>query len=467
MIAALALTIGLVSACSVVGPAPGSAAPVVGPEPPPVLESSGTAPVGTVPTNTGPTTTVSFQPDTSLFPNPERGWYTPADGRNYEEAAAAGFTLVKHYVRLDDYRNRALPDAFLAGLRGDFAAARGSGVKIILRFTYNFGQAPDAPLTIVLRHISQLEPLLHEYADSIAAVQAGFVGAWGEWHGSTNDLLTLQRRTQIVNALLEAVPPTRMLQIRYPSYVEDLYPRVLDAARAFDGSDQARIGLHNDCFLSTSADGATYLGNADRSYAQALSALTVMGGETCDLGGLWAYNDAASAISAMATYHWDYLNHEFWTPIIDKWRAQGSYEEVTRRLGYRYSLTSVTSPVTLQVGRSLGMELVMTNTGFGKLYNPRPLQIVLKPISGGADVTVTVAEDARKLLPAPGESATIDVAAVLPPDTPAGFYDVYLELPDASPHLRGDPRYSIRLANTGTWKSGSGLNYLRLSVAVE
>jgi hypothetical protein len=39
-------------------------------------------------------------------------------------------------------------------------------------------------------------------------------------------------------------------------------------------------------------------------------------------------------------------------------------------------------------------------------------------------------------------------------------------LPDASPTLRHDPRYSIRFANTGTWEPTTGFNDLGLRVIV-
>lgn len=47
-------------------------------------------------------------------------------------------------------------------------------------------------------------------------VQAGFVGAWGEWHSSTNKLADNgYNEQQIVNALLVAVPANRTVQLRY------------------------------------------------------------------------------------------------------------------------------------------------------------------------------------------------------------------------------------------------------------
>ena len=419
------------------------------------------------PAPSGPTTTVSYQSNAGDFPNPERGWYIEPTPGDYASAYAKGYTMAMRYVRLDAYRSQSLPSSFLSSLSSDFASARGSGVKLVLRFAYNRDSTgTDAPIGTVLQHISQLTPLLREYSDVIAVVQAGFIGAWGEWHNSTNNLTTLTDRTQITNALLSALPASRMIEIRTPYRADDIYPTPPDAGTAFNGSNASRVGQHNDCFLSTSNDGGTYQSTADRSYAQQVTSYTAMGGETCDMGGLSTLNDCPNSLDQLSTYHWDYLNASYWSSIYSKWKSQGCYTEVTERLGYRYSLTQVTSPTTLAAGAQIGMAIEMTNTGFGKLYNPRPMQLVFAPVDGGSAVVVQVTSDVRRQLPAPGATSTIDVNAALPSGMAAGTYHVYLNLPDAASTLRSDPKYSIRLANQGTWVSSSGYNDLNFQVKV-
>lgn len=135
---------------------------------------------------------------------------------------------------------------------------RSAGLKIVPRFTYNFPltdefcPTSDAPLARVLQHIEQLKPIFGEYWDVIMAVQAGFIGAWGEWHCSSNQLDTLDHKQRILEALLGAV------QIRYMDDLVYFYPRPLTAEQAFDGSTQSRVGFHNDCFLANASDAGTY-----------------------------------------------------------------------------------------------------------------------------------------------------------------------------------------------------------------
>jgi hypothetical protein len=54
---------------------------------------------------------------------------------------------------------------------------------IVPRFLLQTDSAPygDATKAWMLRHIDQVSPLLHDNEDVIDALQAGFIGTWGEW----------------------------------------------------------------------------------------------------------------------------------------------------------------------------------------------------------------------------------------------------------------------------------------------
>ena len=414
---------------------------------------------------TGPTTTASYAPSGAVFPNPERGWYTGGSPGNYQRAADGGYTLVMRYVRLDAYRNSALPQSFLNQLNQDLAGLRPHGLKVILRFSYNFGFEADAPRDRVLQHIEQLTPVLRANADVIAVLQAGFIGAWGEWHSSTNGLLTQSNRQAIANALLAAMDESRMIQIRTPYHARDLFA-LPTATTAFGTSASARVGQVNDCFLANNSDAGTFISAADWSYAEAVSRYTVQGGETCDVGGLNARNDGANAVAEMARFHYDYLNHDFWSPIVNKWRNQGYFDEISRRLGYRYVLEQTVAQASVAPGGTYSLDVRVRNEGFGKLYNPRPMQVVLRPVAGGAPIVLTAITDARTALPLAGTTTTMPLTVRIPTGTQAGRYDVDLVLPDASPALASDPRYAIRFANQGIWSASSGSNALRVQLEV-
>src|SRR5690606_12264941 len=130
------------------------------------------------------------------------------------------YSLYFSYVRLDAYRDVEIPSDFLEEIEAGFAKVRAEGAKHVLRFAYNFGpypdSEPDASLEWVLAHIEQLTPLIQENVDVIATLQAGFIGAWGEWHTSTNGLDNITDKTEVLDALLAALPESRTVQLRYP-----------------------------------------------------------------------------------------------------------------------------------------------------------------------------------------------------------------------------------------------------------
>jgi hypothetical protein len=297
-------------------------------------------------------------------------------------------------------------------------------------------------------------------------LQAGFIGAWGEWHSSTNDLLDFDDRQAVTDALLDALPSSRMIQIRYPYRASDLFPTPPDSGTAFGGSDASRVGQVNDCFVSTGSDGGTFTSDDDYDYMEDVTRWTVMGGETCSIGGLSDRNDGDNAAALLERFHWDYLNRDFYARIIDKWIDQGYYDEISRRLGYRYVLQTAVAEASSQPGGTLSVELEVENEGYGKLYNPRPIELVLRNTATGDAVALLANQDARRIMPGPGTTRTVQLTVALPSDLPSGSYDLHLALPDASSRIDDDPRYAVRFANQNTWNASTGENDLDLTVDI-
>ena len=168
----------------------------------------------------------TYIPSDAPILNPERGFFTPYQLPGYpgfSPVRATGDTLVHLNIRLDDWREADIPQNVLDGFDANFADIREAGLKAIIRFSYNEGpypdSEPDASKAQILRHIEQLTPLLQKNADVIAWVEAGFIGAWGEWHTSTNGLDNLPDKREILFALLNALPEARTVQVRYPANI--------------------------------------------------------------------------------------------------------------------------------------------------------------------------------------------------------------------------------------------------------
>jgi hypothetical protein len=405
----------------------------------------------------------SATPECTALLNPERGVFQFRDLRrvgSLSELRSQGYTLIYGKILIDDYLDRDFDAALLSGLSSAFEAARQAGIKVLPRFHYSdaIGQ-PDAPLARVLEHIDSARPLLQDESPVIAAMHAGFVGAWGEWHSSTNGLTEPVARKSIFDALLAALPDTRMVLARRPSHKQVAYGGPLTQESAFTGSALARIGHLNDCFLASDSDSGTYAVAGEKDYAVADSAFVAVGGETCAVNP--PRSECASALAELELHHFSFINTSYNTAVIDSWRAGGCWETIRCRLGYRFVLTGHDVPERVARGAVLAVAVRLVNDGYAPAYNPRPVFLVL---DGATRHAGQVDADARRW--APGLDAEMCLGIRIPAELATGSYRVGLWLPDASDSLRDDPRYAIRLASGATWDEASGINWLDASITV-
>lgn len=405
--------------------------------------------------------------------NPERGFYMPVDlfgARDFSEVRAAGFTLSRAYARLDEWRDTDLPQSFLDNLDKALDAVRAAGIKIVPRFSYNFGpypnSEPDASKAQMLRHIAQLKPVLQKHADVIAWMEAGFVGAWGEWHTSTHGIdKDMVAKREIVNALLDALPASRMIQLRYPTDIIRMMGDPLSPAEAFTDTVKARVGHHNDCFLASDEDWGTYnregsnTRESDQAYLAQLTRFTPMGGETCNPNP--PRSDCPTTLQEMTLLHFSSINLDYHPDVVGGWRKQGCFDEIRSRLGYRLALTSAELPETARAGESVPISITLENTGFAAPINPREAVLVL---DGPARIVQPLGNiDPRRWEPG---NHTFTATLQMPANAPAGDYRLALWLPDPAPALRDDPRYAIRLNNEGVWDEAAGFNVLQTTLKI-
>ena len=127
------------------------------------------------------------------FANPERGFYRPvevhtAEGTSIYSSTVTnlrqfGFSLILLEFYLTDYMESDIEQAYLDKMKECFNNVREGGGKAIVRFAYKNSENDrpwDATEEWVMRHIEQVTPILQENEDVLLALQAGFVGVWGE-----------------------------------------------------------------------------------------------------------------------------------------------------------------------------------------------------------------------------------------------------------------------------------------------
>lgn len=414
----------------------------------------------------------TFAPSADDFANPERGFYSYVNiltRRNFDDVKALDHSLVYSYIRLDDYRDQPIGDGVLNDLIAGLYAAREHGLKVIPRFAYNFGpwpdSEPDASKEWVVHHIEQLRPILHDNADIIAKLQAGFIGAWGEWHSSTNGLLDDPADWQeIVQALLGAVPEHRMVQLRYPAHKGAMFEQPLHHSQAFSGHPQARIGHHNDCFLASDTDKGTYPSDQIeywKTYLERDTRFVPMGGETCAQSHR---SGCATALTEMERLNYSYLNSHYHPDVLNDWKADGCYDEIKMGMGYRLELILAELPQQVRPGGRFTAKVVLRNRGFAAPFNYRPLFLVLSNEEASHQVQLDRV-DAREWQP--GVEHQFVVTLQLPMDITEGSYDFSIWMPDEVNELRRQSDFSVRFANADLWNELDGYNRLTQIVVTD
>lgn len=427
----------------------------------------------------GADTTVTYTPTSENFANPERGLYHhtgDCDKQIFDVAVLQGYrtrqgiSLVMCVFYLAEFRNSPISQTALTHLQRQFDTARAAGVKVILRFAYTTStDGADAPKDRVLAHLDQLAPALRNNSDVIYLMQAGFIGAWGEWYYTQNfgnagviSATDWANRKAVTDKILSVLPATRMVQLRTPKFKRTMYTASpLSPGDAYNGTAVARLGHHNDCFLASPDDYGTYENPAvEYPYLAAETTYLAMGGETCAPNP--PRSSCPTATSELEQFHWSYLNTDYHAGVLASWRDGGCLADVTLRLGYRFTLQSGTYPTTANRGGQLRATITLANRGWAAPVNPRGTALVLRNTVSGTYYWFTLDADPRRWLP--GATTTISPTIALPADMPSGSYALLLVLPDQQ--LSSRPDYSIRFANENVWEPATGYNDLRHVVAV-
>lgn len=420
--------------------------------------------------------TVNYAASNEVFTNPERGfmhtWQVNSEGAAITTASLANLkksnvSLILRLYYLEKFKTSALSQAQLDLIKTDFARLRESGLKCVLRFAYTDAQdGTDASVSVISGHLDQLKPILEENKDVIAFVQAGFVGAWGEWYYTTNQLTTEANKKIIINKLLESFPKEIKIQLRTPKIKQDFVgtTTAMDATVGYGTTNTARLGFHNDCFMASVDDYGTYVNvTAEKTYISNEALFVPTGGETCPPTNV-PIASCSIAEQEMTLLKWTYLNLDYYGPVLQEWRNNNCFTDFERKLGYRLALASSNIAKQAAVNGTLELNALITNGGFAPVYNSKNAYLILRSTSNGTVYKKKLTFDVRKVVP---KVAFTLKASVSLSEIPAGTYELLLKVEDSSSKLADRPDYCIRFANTGVWEAATGFNKLSQTVVIK
>jgi hypothetical protein len=421
--------------------------------------------------NAFPQSTINYDGTDEILFNPERGFSAyrsnPITLSFINSLKAINVSVIQRIYTIPQYNDIPLPQTFLDIVEADLNTAREGGMKLVLRFSYTNNQnGEDAALDTILLHINQLTPLFQQNYDVICYVEAGFIGAWGEWYYSSHHLNNTESRRAVTYALLDALPVKRNIVVRTPDYKRKILQifTPLDSSQAFSGTRQSRIGAHNDCFVSDETDMGTYLYNdveGDKNYLNQDNRYVPQGGETCcDCG----YADCDNSLIDLARMRYSVLNKDYHPDVLNRWITEGCMEEVKRRLGYRLELQQATISDSIKPAGVFNFDFQIANKGFASPFNPRNLEVILRNTANNQRYRLITEADPRYWTA--GDTISVSITAGIPADMEEGLYSAFIFLADPEPRIHDRADYAIRLANNNLWEDSTGYNYLNHQIKI-
>ncbi|MCI5738383.1 MAG: DUF4874 domain-containing protein [Ruminococcus sp.] len=193
-----------------------------------------------------------------LRQNPDRGWRMETYltlGSNtvmfHEGKTPLGFldeqielyrdtpcALVQVYVYLTEYCKRELDDTAFAQLQAYLEGVRERKLRVLLRFAYEFDVDRKVGPTSrrIHGHLRQIKQWFAEHEtlvrDTVLVLQAGVIGAWGEWHTAR----LYHNKKKMLYALCDTAPAYLPLQVRMQKFKDCVQ----------NTENAARVGYHDD-----------------------------------------------------------------------------------------------------------------------------------------------------------------------------------------------------------------------------
>ncbi len=436
-----------------------------------------------------------FTENITGFVNPDRGWYYHTETRTSDYIPLdyrgilglrnnENYALIFRHIVLDSFRTQAIDNVTLDKIAHDLGRIRNAYFKVILRFSYTVTMTNprnDAPKSTILHHIAQLSPILTSNSDVILAIQHGFIGTWGEgyftdYFGDMGIISPEQQedRQEVYNALLSSFPECTMIQVRTWQFKERLTgtsvpvpPEEAYSCGNCSVAVESRTGIHNDCFLASETDYGTWTDSAvDRPPMGEHSLYTVFGGETCNPTS--SRNACPIALEELAFFHYTYLNNLYHPDVLQRWKNEGCYDTIEKRLGYRLVLVSACFPNDpLPRGCTMTFDLKIRNDGFAAPMAQRTLELILMQTE---HASVTLDVNGTNVNPqfwlGNGTVHTIGGRVHLPGDMDVGNWSIFLAITESAPSLQETLEYNILFVNQPSSAQQAGRNDLLRTVSV-
>lgn len=193
--------------------------------------------------------------------NPDRGWrletyitlgsntvmfnkgYTPEEflDREFEHYKEIPIRTVQVYAYLTEYIKKPLDDKAFKQLENYLKLLKERKLKALLRFAYEFEANRKIGPTSqrIYSHIDQIKMWIQKNEEliksTVLVLQAGFIGAWGEWHTAKYP----HSRKAFISKICNMVPNYLTIQTRQQKFKDKIK----------DSNASQKVGYHDDYLI--------------------------------------------------------------------------------------------------------------------------------------------------------------------------------------------------------------------------
>jgi hypothetical protein len=424
---------------------------------------------------------LNYNESNLTYANPNRGFYThlsfslPSvydeetkidilDEVNYYLSAGdeEKLTMALLIITLDETLNKPITNDGLKALNDILEVLKENGYKVVIRFRYGRKEGTEPnDFSTMLEHIVQVGPILKKYADIIPVYQAGYIGAYGEWHTTKYDDVTYEN--QILDAMFSNSSELTEIAVREPKDYRNYLKHVNNNKDVIK-----RFGQYNDAFLSTYSDMGTYDNREeDIAYMSPITENTFYGGETVYAGE--EYANLVTATKEMRLLHTNYLNlfHDldklaYWeaqivTADIDKtFAGKNGLEYVFNRIGYRFVLRESKLTKTVMQGKNLKISFSIENTGFGNPIGINNTYLLLE--KDGYYYRTPISFNPATILCDTTKKYELEVK--LPFALEASNWNVYIQMSSLKNEITAPDKEFVKFANYDLYNGNIKANYI-------
>lgn len=325
-----------------------------------------------------------LKPISDRLDNPGRGWYRIytyhiGSAQVEEPVRYPGESLALVLLDIGNYQAGNLDQEALEQMRGIMNSFVNLGFDLILRICYDTegkGMVREPSLfSQVRQHISQIAPILKEFAANIYVYQGLLVGNWGEMHESK--FLSAKSLKELMEVLLKETEGKVMLSVRKPVQLRTAFSQELILDRRLC----AKCGFFNDGILGSDTHLGTFapatrekgafdeMWNADDEIAFMDPFLNHVpyGGEVLKGPEKVSPEETEKTLRALRV---SYLNSMHDERILSEWKSipygDGSfYDQVGMHLGYCFIICDT----LIRKGRQRECCVTVENKGYGALYD--------------------------------------------------------------------------------------------------